>query len=149
MPGTEANGIREAAASLRFGGRVLERHLRPNCALHCVPFRHEKEELSSAKGLLPYLTDGPRDVLVNRIGDLCPLHSTSELHGEHAGVMPQPPVVGLVPGQAGAVDPGLLPCPNANHLQQTSQQQSGRLTPKAASGLPSGQRWAIPATLTD
>lgn len=70
------------------------------------------------KPLGTHLTDGPGDVLVDGVGDLCSLHARLELHGEHARVVPQPPVVGLVASQARAVDAGLLAGPDAYDLQR-------------------------------
>lgn len=65
----------------------------------------------------PHLSDGVGDILIDGVGDLGSLHSRLELHGQHAGVVPQPPVVGLVPGQARAVDAGLLPRADPDHLR--------------------------------
>lgn len=70
------------------------------------------------KPLGTHLTDGPGDVLVYGIGDLRSLHARLELHGEHAWVVPEPPVVRLVASQARAVDAGLLAGPNAYDLQR-------------------------------
>lgn len=53
----------------------------------------------------PHLSDGVSHVLVDGVGDLSSLHSCLEPHAQHSGVVPQPPIVGLVPGQACAVDP--------------------------------------------
>lgn len=70
----------------------------------------------------PHLSDGVGDVLIDGVGDLGPLHACLELHGQHAGVVPQPPVVGLVPSQARAVDPGLLPRADPDDLEQRGTQ---------------------------
>lgn len=71
-----------------------------------------------------YLSNGASDVLIDGVGDLCSLHSCSELHGEHTWVVPQPPVVGLVTSQACAVDAGLLACPDANDLKSAHKAPS-------------------------
>lgn len=68
-----------------------------------------------------YLTNGPSDILINGIGDLCSLHTCFELHGEHAWVVPEPPVVCLVTSQTRAVDAGLLPGSNTYDLQHRRQ----------------------------
>lgn len=76
-----------------------------------------------------YLADGSSHILIDGIGDLCPLHSGFKLHREHSWVMPEPPKVRLVSGQARAVDPRLLACSNAHNLQDTNTNASSSLTP--------------------
>ena len=66
----------------------------------------------------PYLTNGASDILINGVGDLRSLHAGFEFHGEHARVVPEPPVVCLVTSQTSAVDPGLLAGSNTYDLRR-------------------------------
>lgn len=79
------------------------------------------------KPLSTHLSNGPGDVLVDGVGDLRSLHARLELHGEHARVVPQPPVVGLVASQARAVDAGLLAGPDAYDLQRCTKRDHALL----------------------
>lgn len=65
--------------------------------------------------IVPYLNH-PAYILVNGIGNLSPLDTRFELHGQHSGVMTEPPVIGLVPCQSSAVNAGLLTCTYAQDL---------------------------------
>lgn len=78
-----------------------------------------------------YLADGPSNILIDGVGDFCSLHSGFELHREHSWVMPKPPEVHLISCQACAVDPRLLSCSDANHLDHMD------IAMKASSNHPS------------
>lgn len=81
------------------------------------PLFHRSWTLQGNLSASPYLANGPSDILINGVGDLCSLHTCFELHGEHAWVVPEPPVVCLVTSQTRAVDPGLLAGSNTYDLK--------------------------------
>lgn len=64
-----------------------------------------------------YLSNGVAHILVNSIGHLCSLHTSSELHVQDTGVVSQPPVISFVASQSGTVDARLLACTDADNLQ--------------------------------
>lgn len=65
-----------------------------------------------------YLSNSVAHILVNCIGHLCPLHTSTELHVQDTRVVSQPPVISFVTCQSGAVDPRLLTRTDTNNLQQ-------------------------------
>lgn len=65
----------------------------------------------------PYLSNGVAHILVNSIGHLCSLHTSTELHVQDTGVVSQPPVISFVASQSGTVDARLLASTDANNLQ--------------------------------
>ena len=85
--------------------RVLLDPLKPFLAREgCGPGREELLPLSVSQHVVRVVAG----VHVNRVVAVGPLDSVHEWQLKHAGALAQPPLVGLVPGQAGAVDAALL-----------------------------------------
>lgn len=65
-----------------------------------------------------YLSNGVAHILVNCIGHLCSLDTSTELHVQDTRVVSQPPVISFVTCQSGAVDTRLLTRTDTNDLQR-------------------------------
>lgn len=70
----------------------------------------------------PYLSNCVAHVLVNCVGHLRSLHTTTKLHVQDTRVVSQPPVISFVTSQPCAVDSRLLTCTNTNNLSKKIQQ---------------------------
>lgn len=64
--------------------------------------------------------DGSEDEVVDGVRFVCAFHSGLELEVEDTRVLAEPPVVGLVAGQASAVDARLLASADSDHLSVAS-----------------------------
>lgn len=65
-----------------------------------------------------YLSNSVAHILVDCIGHLCSLHTSTEPHVQDTRVVSQPPVISFVTCQSGTVDTRLLTRANTNNLQQ-------------------------------